>query len=266
MGKNKEWLKQLLFIIWSLVMVFPFLFVIVGATKDNQWVFEEQLNLKFSNQLLSNWQIITERYDLIRVLLNTFFISFTISFFGMLVIFFASYVLNRYHLRYARGIQLLIVLVLLFPGNIFVLSKMKWIANLGIINTYVGLIIPFIVNLHVFRYFNDHMDYLPQDIVDSGWIDGCNDWQLLFHIVTPIMKPQLLLAFALLFTASWNNFLLPLLLIFDSDLFTMPLLISSLADPEKFHIGATLLAIIINSIPIIGVFFYFQLKRINKYS
>ncbi|TVP95692.1 MAG: hypothetical protein EA374_03360 [Acholeplasmatales bacterium] len=73
-------------------------------------------------------------------------------------------------------------------------------------------------------------------------------------IATPLILDKLFLAFFILYVTSWNNFIIPMITLTRKDRFTLPVMISSLADPLRYDVGATFLALLFSIIPVVVLF------------
>ena len=121
----------------------------------------------------------------------------------------------------AGGFTLLSAVVILLVG--YVLGKKKLVSDLGWTNTFAGLILPGIVNITGIFLVMSFMNTIPNAVLESADIDGANELQKLFKIVLPMTLPILATYFILTFVGQWNDYLWPMVVTSDSDLFTIQL-------------------------------------------
>lgn len=109
------------------------------------------------------------------------------------------------------------------PGEILMVSNYKLVSELGWTNSYAGLILPGIVNITGIFLIMSFMNTIPNAVLESADIDGAGELRKLFKIVLPMALPVLSTYFILTFVAQWNDYLWPLIITNDSDLFTIQL-------------------------------------------
>lgn len=141
----------------------------------------------------------------------------------------------------------------------FNLSRMGLINNrLGIVIPYLGLSMPFAI--FMMRAF---FRTLPSEFMDSAKIDGCNEFSTFWHIMLPLIKPACVSLVIFEFMWSWNNYLLPLMVIFDDSMRTLPL--GLMFFQGRFAADNTLIAsaVTICIVPIIVVYIILQRKFVD---
>jgi multiple sugar transport system permease protein len=94
---------------------------------------------------------------------------------------------------------------------------------LGWLNSYQGMIVPGMVNATFIFMMRQFFVSFPQELEEAAALDGLNRWQTFWHVVLPLAKPALAAQAIFVFMGSWNNFLLPVVILFDPDMFTLPL-------------------------------------------
>jgi multiple sugar transport system permease protein/cellobiose transport system permease protein len=104
---------------------------------------------------------------------------------------------------------------------------------------------------------------LPTEILESGRIDGCSEIGIFFRLVIPYVKPALVSVGVLVFLWSWNNYILPLIIINKPDMYTIPLVIVSLTEEYMMDYGARLMGLTIGTIPVL-LLFVFQSKALQQ--
>ncbi len=101
-------------------------------------------------------------------------------------------------------------------------------------------------------------DAFPYELIESGRIDGCSDMGIFLRMALPIIKPAIFTLSVISFLQSWNNYLLPMIMINDPKKFTVPLVIASIGNMFVADYGARLLAVAAGILPIMIVFILFS--------
>jgi multiple sugar transport system permease protein len=116
----------------------------------------------------------------------------------------------------------LVLGMLMVPGVVTFVPLFVLVSNLGMVNTYPGLILPFLVTpLGVFL-MRQFMSGLPDELIEAARIDGAGEWRIFARVIMPLCGPALATLGILTFLSSWNNFLWPLVVAQSEDKYTPP--------------------------------------------
>lgn len=137
----------------------------------------------------------------------------------------AAFVLARYQFRGREGLYTYFTIGLLFPAAAGILPLYLLLRDLSLANTYVGVILPQIafqlpITIVILRPF---LAAFPLELEDAASIDGASRLGFFWRILLPLTRPALVTVAVLAFVASWNSFLLPLMILQDTSLQTLPL-------------------------------------------
>ncbi len=151
----------------------------------------------------------------------------------------------------------------MIPGEATIIPLYEIVKNLGMIDTYAGLILPMIASPLGVIILKSFFDGVPKEVIESAIMDGCSNFKLFYKIVLPLAKPALAAIGIFTFIGSWNNFLWPYLSILSETLYTLPvgLPVFNSAYTQAYVLPMTANAIA--SIPVIIVFLIFE-KQIVK--
>ena len=183
---------------------------------------------------------------------------------GTLVIgVLAGYALSRLRWR-GRGLVFNIVLLtLIMPFQLlmipmYVMVVLGW----GLGDSYLGMILPFLVNSTAVFIFRQFFMQLPEDMLDAARIDGAGELTILTRIVLPLSRPVILTATLITFIGPWNEFLWPFLVTKDAALQPLAVAranyISNVASSTANPFGAILASAVVLSLPAVALFVIFQ--------
>jgi multiple sugar transport system permease protein len=137
-----------------------------------------------------------------------------------------GYALAKLDFPGKRALFLLVMGTLMVPGIVTMIPLFVLVANLGLVNTYPALILPFVATpLGVFL-MRQYMLAVPGSLLDAARIDGAGEFRILFRIVLPLCGAPLATLAVLTFLTSWNNFLWPLVVAQTQDMYTVPVALS----------------------------------------
>ena len=132
--------------------------------------------------------------------------------------------------------------------------------KLGWVDTYLALIIPYLMNALSIIMFRQYLKSIPQDLIDAARIDGCNELTIIFRILWPNAIPALVTVGIITFMASWNEVLWPIIVIRNEELMTMPQLVTLFAvgGRAESQLGVKLASATILALPIVLAYLFFQ--------
>jgi ABC-type glycerol-3-phosphate transport system permease component len=232
-------------------MIVPIVFIIFGATHESGWMFSIPFDYSLGSYLLNNVDNLISESTFYSSILNSLVVGTVTALLSVIVIGLASYGFSVFDF-YGRKIMIIVAILLIsVPQQSSLIGQLTIINKLGMYSTLYGLIIPFIINIRVFLLLNSNLENIDRLSLDAARVDGANEFQIMNLIAFPAVKDKLVLAYFLIFIASWNNFLIPMLITFDSSTQTLPILISSLADPLRYDTGKVFVSLLIKIVPVV---------------
>jgi len=142
---------------------------------------------------------------------NTLFVALVTGIGTVLAASLCAYVLARFHFPGSRFLYLLVISMMMIPGVLTLIPSFLLVKDLGLLNSYLALILPYIAGGQIMAIFlmKGFFEDLPKDMFDAGEIDGAGHLRLYWHVVLPLSQPIVYLIFALSILGVWNNFLWP---------------------------------------------------------
>jgi raffinose/stachyose/melibiose transport system permease protein len=240
----------------------PILVVVIGGFKTNG----ELSNSPFSLPSVWHWETYVNVF-----IQNTFWQAMLNSAIAMLatvgllllVACPTSFVLARIPFRGREVIFNIFLFGLLFPATMAMLPLYITLRNLQMINSLVGLILPqaafaLPTTILILRNF---FRAIPQELEDATYIDGGSTLDFFWRVLLPLARPSLAVVGMLAMVASWNNFLLPLLVLNDSTLWTVPLGVMQFQGEHSTDWATIMAYITLTMIPAI-VFYLFAERHL----
>ncbi len=248
---------NLLVIALATISIIPFLLMFLMATQDNQTIFAGKI-LSFGRSLSDNFQTVAEA-EYFRSFLNSLFVSVSST---LLTVFFgamAGFGFAKYEFRHKKIIYQLVILTMLVPMEVGLVAFVWEMKILHLSKTFLPLILPNMANAFSVFWMTQYIkDAFPYELIESGRIDGCSDMGIFLRMALPIIKPAIFTLSVISFLQSWNNYLLPMIMINDPKKFTVPLVIASIGNMFVADYGARLLAVAAGILPIMIVFILFS--------
>ncbi len=169
-----------------------------------------------------------------------------------------GYGLGVYEFKGKKLILSLMLLVMMVPLQILILPLYRLLIFSHTMNTFPGIMLPFIVSPFAIFFFRQFVIGIPTDFVDAGRIDGLSEAGIYIRIMAPLMTPAFGAMGILTALQSWNNFLWPLIVMRTQEMFTLPVGLAGLLTPYGNNYDMLISGSVMATVPIIIVFFFFQ--------
>jgi arabinosaccharide transport system permease protein len=190
------------------------------------------------------------RNSLILVVLQT---SLSLLFSSMV-----GYGLGIYKFKGKKIVLSLVLLVMMVPLQILILPLYRLLIFFRSMNTFHGIMLPFIASPFAIFFFRQFVIGIPLDFVDAGRIDGLSEFGVFFRVMAPLMRPAFGAMAILGALLSWNSFLWPLIVMRTKKMFTLPVGLAGLLTPYGTNYDLLISGSLMATLPIIIVFFVFQ--------
>ena len=168
-----------------------------------------------------------------------------------------AYAIHAYDFKLKIALYTFILAIMMIPGQVSALGFIRWMRTLGLMDSFVPLIVPTIAAPVTFFYMKQYMDStLPLSLIEAARIDGSGEFKTFNQIVIPLMKPAIAVQAIFTFVSSWNNYFTPALILDTDTKKTLPILIAMLrsADWLKFDMGQVYVMIAFSIFPVIVVY------------
>ena len=212
----------------TILSLFPFVQMVINATRSTYEIQQTAISLIPSKYLISNLKILTGKsFNPVRGFLNSIIISTGAT--GLSVYFstLTAYALVVYTWKLRRPFFTFIMAVMMVPSQIVTIGFYQMIYKVGLTNNFLPLIIPGIAAPSMVFFMRQYMiPSLSLEIIESARIDGAKEFFTFNVIALPIMKPAIATQAIFSFVSKWNELFLPQVILTDSNLYTMPMMVS----------------------------------------
>lgn len=192
---------------------------------------------------------------ILKWLFNTALITMAGTVLVVFVDILAAYALARLNVPGKKAILSMIFLALAVPGIVTLFPAFYMFKSTNLLDTYLPLILPYTAStMGVFLLYNFLLSF-PKDLEEAAYIDGASQWQILYHVIFPSIKPVAMTLGVITFLGIYNDYLWPSLVINSNDMKTITLGIATLIEGANFVNPAKMMAsTVIATIPAIIVF------------
>lgn len=257
MGKSMNIKKAVAYVFLSLLAflcLFFFYCLIINATRSHPEIskgFSFIPGKSFGSNLYN--VLHNKNLPVVYGIVNSLLIAGSSAALAVYVSALTAYAIHAYEFRLRNVAYLFIVLIMMIPNQVTTLGFLRLISKMGIMDSFVPLILPSMAAPVVFYFMVSYFESnLPLEIIESARIDGSHEFYTFNTIVIPIVKPALAVQGIFAFVASWNNYFVPSLVLKSNAKKTLPILIAQLrsADFLKFDMGQVYMLITIAIVPV----------------
>jgi len=245
-------------LIFAICALMPFFFLLISSFKPGQEMIRNGLQFKFDfeNYSLVNYGLLwTDRDGLyLKWYLNSAIILVLQVGFGLFFASMVGYGFAKYNFKGRNFLFILVLMVMMIPVEILILPLYKEMNTFGLINKHLGVVLPFIVPATGIFFFRQFCMGLPTEIIESGRIDGCNEYTIFFRLMIPLMKPAFGAMTILLAMNSWNAMVWPMIVLRTSETQTLPLGLQTMLTPYGNNYDMLLSGAVMSVLPIMIIF------------
>lgn len=247
------------FLCTSLVVtLFPFIWMVSTSFKGPGEIFTQTPTFIPQNPTLENYEKLLSQANLGRSFANS--LVFAI---GMMVlsVFFnamAAYAFAKLSFPGREKIFSLLILTMMVPGQVTMMPVFLILKNLGLLNTFTGLILPGIGSVFGIFMLRQFMRAVPEEILEAARIDGCSEFRIFYGIMLPLCRPILATLAIFSFIGAWNEFFWPLIIMLREDMQTLPVALANLNGQFNTDWGLLMSGSVLVVIPVILVFLLAQ--------
>lgn len=253
----------------TIIMLIPLVWMFATSLKTFAEVQAYPPTLLPETPQWSNYVEAFRTFNFGRYLFNSLFVT-VLSVAGTLVsCTLAAFAFTVYDVPGRKILFGLLLAALMMPGQVTIIPQFKLFAELGMVNTFMPLLIPLWLGGNVFAIFLLRQFFLtlPRDYIEAARIDGASEFRILWNIFVPLSKPALLTVTVFTFLGSWNDLWGPLIYLHDERRYTMPLgilrFMAEMGRPEGSPMHLIMAVSTVMVIPIIILFFVAQKRFIE---
>lgn len=248
-----------LLIVGGLLMLIPFYWMFVLSTHTTSEIFSFPPPLLPGSHTVDNYVNLIQAMPFYQSLWNSIFVAVVHTVLVLLFCSMGGYAFAMYEFpgqRFLFGLVLVTLMIPWMTGIVPWFMLMKW---LGWVDSFNALIIPGIANAFGIFWMRQYIgSNVPKELLDSARIDGCPEFQVFFRVILPLLTPATSALGIMTFIHSWNNFMVPLIVMKSDHKLTLPVALNRLfGDPSRgFDVGVMMMGTTLAVLPILIVFIF----------
>jgi putative chitobiose transport system permease protein len=243
----------------AILMLFPLLWLLSTSLKSpTENIFQFPPQFLPSQPTFNNFVRVWQTNPFGRYLFNSTLVALLTVGLNLLFCALAAYPLARLEFRGREIIFTAIVTTIMIPFQIVMIPLYILIVQLGMKNTYLGIIFPAIASAFGIFLLRQAFQGVPKELEEAARIDGCSELGIWWHVMLPAIRPALVTLAIFVFIGAWSDFLWPLIVIDRPELYTLPLGVAMLAGTFSLDWRLIAAGSVISIAPILILFLFVQ--------
>ena len=262
--QNNKFIQYIVLILLAVFFMFPLIWMVVSSFKNDPQIFSDITSIKafilpaFSDNYFHNYSDCLKQLPILKSMMNSFFYIGVIIIFSLIVNSLAGYGFARLDFPGKNIIFAILLSLMIIPAQTVMLPLFSIVFKLGWINSYLGLIIPVIANPFYIFLFRQTFLGLPKEIEEAAKLDGANQYTIFVKLIMPLAKPIYATVAIMIFVATWNDFIWPVMVISDPSKQTIQMALSSLFSIQPVNYGRVMSGLTFVTIPVLIIFLTMQ--------
>ncbi len=232
MKGNTLFLQVILYLLLiggAIFMLLPLFWCVSSSFKPSGEIFDYPPTLLPKHPISDNYVQLFSRFPYHKWYVNSVFITVSLTALSVFFCSLAGFAFAKYRFAFQKALFAVVMAALMIPFQVILIPLYVVIMKLGWMNTYYALVVPFMASpFGIFLMRQFMISAIPNELMESARLDGCSEFKIFWHFALPLSRPALG-AFAIYqFVFSWNSFLWPLIVLSETQKYTLPVGLQSL--------------------------------------
>ena len=249
--------------LWAIIVLFPFYWMVLTSVKSYGSYNSEKIPSFFTlSPTLQNYVDAFTTVSLGKYLLNTLIFTVITTAIMLVVITLAAFAFARLEFKGRDAVFTLFLSLMMIPNELVVITNFATITNLGLRNTFTGLILPSVTSVFYIYLLRENFAQVPDELYYAAKVDGTSDLRYLRKVMIPICRPTLITIVILKVIECWNSYVWPRLITDDPNYFLVSNGIQEIRENGfgRENIPTMMAAVVVISLPLIILFLIFRKK------
>jgi lactose/L-arabinose transport system permease protein len=243
----------------ALIWLFPLWMMLVFSTMPENGIFSPDIRLLPSDRFLANFRELQADTGFLRTVFVSVVVAMVTTVLSVMLTSMAGWALVRYRFRGRALVTAVIFGTLTLPYFVVVIPQFIMVArDFGLANTWFALIVPPLFNSLGVLFMRQAFSMMPAELFDAAQVEGVREWQIFTRIALPLARPTIAALAIILFLASWNQYIWPLLIASEPHMMTAPVALGTLIGFTRVSWGAIMTGAVVLTVPMLVVFVFLQ--------
>ncbi|ACQ81816.1 Monosaccharide-transporting ATPase [Beutenbergia cavernae DSM 12333] len=256
---NPRWWAYTILGVGLVVVMAPFVWMLLGSVKSEGELRQVPPTWWPEQITFDNFRELFARLDFPQYFTNSIVVAVAVTLGNLVFCSMLGYALAKMEFAGRNLLFKLVLGMLMIPGMVTLVPMFVLVSNMGLVNTYWGLILPFLAGPFGVFLMRQFIGGLPDELMDAARVDGASEVRIFARIIMPLCKPALATLAILTFLGSWNNFLWPLVVATTEDKYTLPVALALVSvGQNQTRYGLLLAGAVVVVVPVLIVYFFLQ--------
>ncbi|MDO4460040.1 MAG: carbohydrate ABC transporter permease [Clostridia bacterium] len=265
-SKRKKIVKAVTYIllsVWGVMVLFPFYWMILSSIKSySSYNAEYVPKFYATSPTIQNYVDAFTAVPLAGYFTNTIIFTVITTAVMLVVTVLAAFAFSRLEFRGKNLAFTAFLSLMMIPNELVIITNFQTITNLGMRNTFAGLILPSITSVFYIYLLKENFESIPDELYKAAKVDGTSDLKYLLKVMVPICRPTIITIVILKVIECWNSYVWPRLITDDANYFLVSNGIQEIRENGfgRENIPAMMAAVVVISVPLIIIFLIFHKK------
>ena len=249
--------------LWGLIVLFPFYWMLLSSVKSYSAYNSEYIpQLITLSPTLENYAEAFTAVPLARYFTNTLIFTLVTTALMLIVTILAAFAFARLRFRGKNAAFVVFLSLMMIPNELVIITNFVTITNLGLRNTFTGLILPSVASVFYIYLLRENFAQVPDELYYAAKVDNTSDLKYLFKVLIPICKPTIITITILKVIECWNSYVWPRLITDNEAYYLVSNGIQEIREIGfgRENIPAMMAAVVVISVPLIVLFLIFHKK------
>lgn len=256
--RERNGLTYLILIVFTLIYLIPILWMAVSSFKPDAELFVYPPKLFPSHFSFENYIDAWNRGDFGLYFKNTTIVAVSATVLTVVINTMAGYAFAKYKFRGSTAIFLFFLATMMLPLEVLMIPIFQVIRVFKLYNNFWGLIIPSAATPAGVFLVRQYFLTIPNELMESARIDGASETKILLRLMLPLAKPVMSVLAVFAFLWRWNDYMWPLVVIRDTQKYTVQLALANFSGQYAVDWGSLLAMSVLTMIPVLIIFLIFQ--------
>ena len=243
-------------VLFCIIAVYPVSQVLTVSLRPADRLLSTSLEIIPDNATIDNYVNLFTKTDFLRWMWNSIMVTMAVTLTGVALASTAGYGFSRYKFIGKKAAMQSMLVTQMFPATMLLLPMYIMLVKLGLINSYLGIMIMYSATALPFCVWQmkGYYDTIPASLEEAGRIDGCSQFQTFYMIILPLAAPALVITALFSFMSSWTEYVVAAQILQDTDLWTLPIGLKSFESNMSTEWGLYGAASMIVTVPVVVLF------------
>ncbi len=263
LGLVVRWVGLVLLSLGVLATVMPFIYTIVASFKPGIEIYSIPFKFWPDELYLGNYRLLLDETSFVRWFGNSLFVALSRTLLAIALSLMAGYAFAKFEFPFKQPLFILVIGTLTLPLYVILVPLFGMMVDRQWTDTFMALILPFTAQAIGVFLARQQLMGIPNELLEAARIDGASEWGIFTRIIVPLAQPAIAVMGIIFFTASWNDYLWPLIVVSSDEKFTVSLGLATLIGPYRQEYGAVMAGSFLGTLPIVLIFLIFQRRFIE---